>query len=59
MELVSTVLHFREGHCLVFRWKCSRMLTNASHATDRRSVSGGAIMCEGAASVCWFSSTQK
>ena len=30
----------------------------ASKATDRRSVSGGAIMCEGAC-VCWFSRTQK
>ena len=27
MELVSTVLHFREGLCLVFRWKCLPMLT--------------------------------
>ena len=30
----------------------------ASKATDRRSVSGGAILC-GGASVCWFSRTQK
>ena len=30
----------------------------ASKATDGRSVSGGAIMCEDA-SVCWFSRTQK
>ena len=30
----------------------------ASKATDRRSVSGGAIMCAGAC-VCWFSITQK
>ena len=30
----------------------------ASEATDRRSVSGGVIMC-GGASVCWFSRTQK
>ena len=30
----------------------------ASKATDRRSVSGGLIMC-GSASVCWFSMTQK
>ena len=29
----------------------------ASNATDRRSVSGGAIMCAGAY-VCWFSRTQ-
>ena len=29
----------------------------ASKATDRRSVSGGLIMCEGA-SVCWFSRTK-
>ena len=31
----------------------------ASKATDRRSVSGGAIMCGGACCVCWFSRTQK
>ena len=30
----------------------------ASKATDRRSVSGGAVMCGGAC-VCWFSRTQK
>ena len=30
----------------------------ASKATDRRSVSGGTIMCAGAC-VCWFSRTQK
>ena len=30
----------------------------ASKATDRRSISGGLIMC-GGASVCWFSRTQK
>ena len=30
----------------------------ASKATDRRSVSGGVIMC-GVANVCWFSRTQK
>ena len=30
----------------------------ASIATDRRSVSGGAVMCAGAC-VCWFSRTQK
>ena len=30
----------------------------ATKATDRRSVSGGLIMC-GGASVCWFSRTQK
>ena len=30
----------------------------ASRGTDRRSVSGGAIMCAGAC-VCWFSRTQK
>ena len=30
----------------------------ASRATDRRSVSGGAIMCAGAC-VCWLSRTQK
>ena len=31
----------------------------ASKATDRRSVSGGAIICVGACCVCWFSRTQK
>ena len=30
----------------------------ASEATDRRSVSGGLVMC-GGTSVCWFSRTQK
>ena len=30
----------------------------ASNATDRRSVSGGAVMCAGAC-VCWFSRTLK
>ena len=30
----------------------------ASKATDRRSVSGGAIMCSGAC-VCWFCKTQR
>ena len=30
----------------------------ASRATERRSVSGGVIMCAGAC-VCWFSRTQK
>ena len=30
----------------------------AREATDRRSVSGGAIMCGGAC-LCWFSGTQK
>ena len=30
----------------------------ASKATDRRSVSGGLVMC-GGASACWFSRTQK
>ena len=30
-----------------------------SKATDRRSVSGGAIMCGRACCVCWFSRTQK
>ena len=36
MELVSTVLDFREGLCLVFHWKCSRMLT-----TPLRQLTGG------------------
>ena len=36
MELVSTILHFREGRCLVFRWKYSRMLT-----TPQRQLTGG------------------
>ena len=34
--LVSTVLQFREGLCLVFHWKCSRMLT-----THLRQLTGG------------------
>ena len=37
------------------------MIANAgytSKATDKRSVSGGAVMC-GGAGVCWFSRTQK
>ena len=36
MGLVSTVLHFREGLCLVFHWKCLRMLT-----TPLRQLTGG------------------
>ena len=36
MELVSTVLYFREELCLVFCWKCSRMLT-----TPLRQQTGG------------------
>ena len=31
----------------------------ASKATDRRSVSGGVIMCGGSSVVCWFSRAQK
>ena len=58
MELVSTVLHFREGLRLVFCWKCHADADYGSKATDRRSVSGGVIMC-GGASVSWFSRTQK
>ena len=27
MELVSTILYFREGLCLIFHLKCSQMLT--------------------------------
>ena len=36
MGLVSTKLDFREGLCLVFHWKCSRMLT-----TPLRQLTGG------------------
>ena len=36
MGLVITVLHFREGLCLVFHWKYSRMLT-----TPLRKLTGG------------------
>ena len=36
MGLVSTVLYFIQGFCLVFHWKCSRMLT-----TPLRQLTGG------------------
>ena len=36
MELMSTVLHFKEELCLAFRWKCSRVLT-----TPLRQLTGG------------------
>ena len=52
MGLVSTVLHFREGLCLVLRWVFADA-DYASKATDRRSMSREVIMCEGA-SVYWF-----
>ena len=58
MGLVSTVLYFREGLCLVFSLEVFENADYASKATDRRSISGGLIMC-GGASVCWFSRTQK
>ena len=58
MGLVSTVLYFREGLCLVFSLEVFANADYASKATDRRSISGGLIMC-GGASVCWFSRTQK
>ena len=58
MELVSTVLHSREGLLPSISLEVFADANYASKATDRRSVSSGAIMC-GGASVCWFSGTQK
>ena len=58
MGLVSTVLYFREGLRLVFSLEVFANADYASKATDRRSISGGLIMC-GGTSVCWFSRTQK
>ena len=49
MGLVSTALHFREGLCVVFHWKCLRMLT-----TPLRQLTGGRYQVD-----CWFSRTQK
>ena len=40
-KLVSTVLHSREKLCLVFRWKCLRMLT-----TPLRQLTGGRYQVE-------------
>ena len=56
MELVSTVLHFREGLLCSISLEVFANADYASKATDRRSISGGVIMC-GGASVCWFSRT--
>ena len=41
MKLVSTVLRFREGRCLVFHWKYSQMLT-----TLRMQLIGGQYQVE-------------
>ena len=57
MGLVSKVLQFREGLSSVLL-KVFVDADYASKATDRRSVSGGVIMC-GGTSVCWFSRIQK
>ena len=57
MGLVSTILHFRETLSSI----SLEVFADADYASkvpDRRSVSGGLIMC-GGASVCWFFRTQK
>ena len=41
MELVSTVLHSKEGLCLVFCWKCLLMLI-----TPLRQLTGGRYKVE-------------
>ena len=46
MELVSTVLHFREG-LSILSLEVFADADYASKATNRRSVSGGAIICGG------------
>ena len=58
MELVSTLLHSRERLLPSISLEVFANAKYASKATDRRSISSGAIMC-GGASVCWFSGTQK
>ena len=57
LVLLVSVLHFRERITGIYL-KVFADADYASKATDRRSVSGGAIMCGGAC-VCWFSRTQK
>ena len=57
LVLLVSVLHFRERITGIYL-KVLADADYASKATDRRSVSGGAIMCGGAC-VYWFSRTQK
>ena len=57
LVLLVSVLHFRERITGIYL-KVFADADYASKATDRRSVSGGAIMCGGAC-VCWLSRTQK
>ena len=57
LVLLVSVLRFRERITGIYL-KVFADADYASKATDRRSVSGGAIMCGGAC-VCWFSRTQK
>ena len=56
LALLVSVLHFRERITGIYL-KVFADADYASKATDRRSVSGGAIMCGGAC-VSWFSRTQ-
>ena len=56
LVLLVSVLHFRERITGIYL-KVFVDADYASKATERRSVSGGAIMCGGAC-VCWFSRTQ-
>ena len=57
LVLLVSPLYFRERITGIYL-KVFADADYASKATDRRSVSGGAIMCGGAC-VCWFSRTQK
>ena len=57
LVFLVSVLHFRERITGIYL-KVFADADYTSKATDRRSVSGGAIMCGGAC-VCWFSRTQK
>ena len=58
MGLVSTVFTFQKEGLSGISLEVFADADYASKATDRRSVSGGVIMC-GGVSVCWFSMTQK
>ena len=57
LVLLVSVLHFRERITGIYL-KVFADADYVSKATDRMSVSGGAIMCGGAC-LCWFSRTQK
>ena len=57
LVLLVSMLHFRERITGIYL-KIFANADYASKATDRRHVSGGAIMC-GGARICWFSRTQK